>query len=342
MSDASLDSLSERGLSVLRLSAEEWSAIAKTRLEGRQFSLTFPHEMAHSGKLLSLVLIVVDGTQPALRLAVIRSVQAVSTLNSRVVFDFVQLISTAPFSFFLDQVTEGRLRAGAAKLASDEAPFKSVSPKLGVRLLELILSSPDTTATFQLILSQLNRPKRFNNARAMQQDALSLALKAFGVVDPAVSLSLPGGDTALGTVRLQEDAVITHDARWIPGWRQADSDLSGRALFKVGESNIEVFTANKLPLEELFGVDMIYFNQQRGAIVMVQYKMMESVNRQQPGPRRPWIDIFTAPIEGDIEVDYYQGEEREWTVPIDDQFNIEMARMTQFDTDLSPQGPYRL
>lgn len=59
-------------------------------------------------------------------------------------------------------------------------------------------------------------------ARALQENAVTLALKAFGQIDGATSVSLPGRETALGTVRLLEDAVIEHDARWIPGWHLAD------------------------------------------------------------------------------------------------------------------------
>ncbi len=47
----------------------------------------------------------------------------------------------------------------------------------------------------------------------------------FGGSDEASSVALPGDDTAIATVRVLEDAAIEHDARWVPGWRLADSDL---------------------------------------------------------------------------------------------------------------------
>lgn len=171
-------------------------------------------------------------------------------------------------------------------------------------------------------------PKRFDNARALQQNAVKLALKAFGVVDGAASLALRG-DTTLGTIRLQEDAVIEHDARWIAGWRLEASDLTGRAVFVRGDGQLELFTANKLPLEKLFGVDLIYLNQTRGAVVMVQYKMMETEERK---GRRFNTRLFTNS----------EAEEPEWTVPINRQFRTEIDRMISFDKDLSPEGSYRL
>jgi hypothetical protein len=115
----------------------------------------------------------------------------------------------------------------------------------------------------------------------------------------------------------------------MPGWALADSDLTGRATFTRREQRLDVFTANKRPLEELFGVDLIYLNKARGALVMVQYKMLEPEGR----PRRPVVgELF-----GDDEMD-----EQEWIVRINDQFTDELSRMRRLDRDLAPDGPYRL
>jgi hypothetical protein len=35
--------------------------------------------------------------------------------------------------------------------------------------------------------------------------------------------------------------------------------MTGKATFRNGNELLEVYTANKNPLEELFGVDLIYF-----------------------------------------------------------------------------------
>ena len=127
-----------------------------------------------------------------------------------------------------------------------------------------------------------------------------MALKAFGA-DEADTLALAGTPSALGAVRLQEDAVIEHDARWIRGWTLTNSDLTGTATFHRFGERLNVFTANKRPLERLLGVDLIYLNKSRGSLVMVQYKMM------QPGRiRRRNVN------------DPYDEESREWNVGIDE------------------------
>jgi hypothetical protein len=123
--------------------------------------------------------------------------------------------------------------------------------------------------------------------------------------------------------------VIQHDARWIPGWSLDSSDVTGRAVFTHGREELHVFTANKQPLERLFGVDLIYLNEMRRSIVMVQYKMMEPLERT-----KRQIDIGLGMIT--------QTDEAEWVVPIDGQFRDEMARMALFDQSAGPAGSYRM
>jgi len=204
-----------------------------------------------------------------------------------------------------------------------------VSPKLSEALIRLIAAAPENGPVLLRILAHLGQPRHYDDARALQQDAVALAIKAFGGSDEASSVTLPGNETAIATVRLLEDAAIEHDARWITGWRLADSDLTGRATFEKHGERLEVFTANKRPLEKLFGVDLIYLNQVRKALVMVQYKMLELEGRDRQRIETDWF--------ADDELD-----DREWIVPINDQFLHEVDRMRRFDRDLDPRGPYRL
>jgi hypothetical protein len=128
------------------------------------------------------------------------------------------------------------------------------------------------------VVESLSAPRYFKNTAALQEDALHTALRAFGLAsnDQATSLELVDGrETALARVNIMEDSVIEHDARHIPGYDLVQSDLTGRAVFERENERLEVFTANRRPLEQLFGVDLIYLNASRQNIVMLQYKMLE-------------------------------------------------------------------
>lgn len=328
MKPTDIKDLSRKALSLLRVSSDDWHAIADTRRQGVRFSLNFPHEEARAGQRGGLVLVAAPGPQPALRIGMVGSIGATATFDSRVVFDLVSPVVPGSLQPLLDRVTAPGLRSSRDRLATGGSRFERISPKLGEALIGVIAAEPANGPALARVLAQLRRPTQYDDARALQRDALALAIKAFGS-DEALSVALPGDDTAIATVRVLEDAAIEHDARWVPGWRLADSDLTGRATFQKRGERLEVFTANKRPLEELFGVDLIYLNQARGALVMVQYKMLE--------PEKRGRRLVTAD-----ESKHDEEDEQEWIVRIDAQFKDELARMRRFDRDLAPDGPYRL
>ena len=100
-----LKNLSQKPVSLLRISPDEWSAIAETRRQGARFSLHFPHDVARSGQRGGLVLIATVGPDPALRLGLIASIAATSTFDSRVVFDLVSLAAPGSLARLLQGVT---------------------------------------------------------------------------------------------------------------------------------------------------------------------------------------------------------------------------------------------
>jgi hypothetical protein len=311
-----LNALARRGVTLLRVQGERWRLIRETRLAGTRFSLTFPHDVAKEARSKSFVLIAVSGEETGLHVGFVTSVQATATFDSRVVFDECRAIQPSSISELLASIKEPELQNGVRNLIRSDTPLRAISSKLGARIIRGVADISANRNALDRIIARLDQPRRFNNARALQQDALNLALRAFGINEGASEVFLDG-DTALGRVRLQEDAVIAHDARWLPGWRFDQSDLTGRAIFLKDDAALEVFTANKLPLEELFGVDLIYLNVKRGSLVLVQYKMMNTQRRAAP-------------------------ETPEWLVAINQQFMDELNRMERFDRDLSDGRPYRL
>lgn len=315
-SETQLNALARKGVALLRLNSRQWQSISETRQGTTRFSLTFPHEVARETRSKSFVLIAVSGDEASSHVALVTSVQATATFDTRVAFDACQPIQPRSINQLLEGIQEPALRKGARDLARSDAPLEAISAKLGARIIRSVADIPENTPALDRIIARLDQPRRFDNARALQQDALNLALRAFGINEGASDVFLDG-DTALGRVRLQEDTVIAHDARWLPGWRFDQSDLTGRAIFRKRDAELEIFTANKLPLEQLFGVDLIYLNERRGSLVLVQYKMMEALARA-------------------------GSEDREWLVAIDGQFEDELDRMDRFDQDLSDGRPYRL
>jgi hypothetical protein len=333
MSDLDFRSLKHRGLSILRVTASGWQELQETRGRGARFTSVFPHHIARSGKARSPVLIVVEGGQvstplckdvePQLKFAWINSIQAIATRDSRVSFDHVSPAMPDTLAVLVGPDVPSQFKASAKCLLNSTAEFAGISPRFGGWLLDRLSEYSGNHRVLRRMAALVDRPSQFRDGVALQQDALELALKAFGApAAKASALALSPRTTTLATARTQENLVISHDARWIPGWTLDDSDVTGWAVFRQDDDRLEVFTANHEDLERLFGVDLIYLNQTRRSIVMVQYKMME------PLPRR----------EREVNTGFgtvTKFDEVEWVVPINPQFRDEMTRMVRFDRPAS-------
>lgn len=130
-------------------------------------------------------------------------------------------------------------------------------------------------------VQRLPGPARDN--LAMQKDSVGLALR-FASLDPrrVSQWAPPAADEKVGSfldglpqARLREDAMIVHDLDTVPGFEVVKNYPFAARVFHGGGVRLTVILANKLPLEEQFGTDLIYVNETYRAFVMVQYKAME-------------------------------------------------------------------
>ncbi len=79
----------------------------------------------------------------------------------------------------------------------------------------------------------------------------------------------------IAQVRLREDSMIINDLSNIPGFNLIKSTRYSSSVFENSKTRLTVLLANRLPLEELLGTDLIYFNEDFKCFIMVQYKTME-------------------------------------------------------------------
>jgi hypothetical protein len=129
-------------------------------------------------------------------------------------------------------------------------------------------------------LAQLSPEVRRNLAQ--QKESVGLALKLAGF-DPRELLAWrPPSDgvpasflDGLPGARVREDAMIAHDLDHVPGFDSLKRYPFAARVFEREGSRLTVILANKLPLEQQFGADLLYYNEAYRAFVMVQYKAME-------------------------------------------------------------------
>jgi hypothetical protein len=232
-------------------------------------------------------------------------------------------IDPQSFSEFVALVRDKRAANDLTRRISSENSVVSLPPELSSHLIRALAKRAKNSSALARV-SSLLKPHRPRPAmRRVQADAIQSALEIFGLARDAqpTSRELPHpGDTELSEYWLQEDSVIEHDAREFPGFPLANSRVTGRAEFRRGAEILEVITANRRPLERVFGVDLIYHNVARNSLVMVQYKMLN------PYPAQRTPGVFP-----------------DWIYRPDAKLKQEIARMNQFRATLPAMpGEYRL
>ena len=120
---------------------------------------------------------------------------------------------------------------------------------------------------------------------ALQKEALGIALEisglsrdellTWGTIDGSQQSFLDG----LPGAQVREDAMLLADFSTVPGFETIDEVTHyGSKLFASTEDQrirLTVIMANRLPLEQQTGADLIYFNEYYRSFVMVQYKAIE-------------------------------------------------------------------
>ena len=148
-------------------------------------------------------------------------------------------------------------------------------------------------------------PKERSNL-AFQKEALGLALKIGGFsrdelvawrpVDGSPRSFLDG----LPGARIREDVMLLSDFSTLPGFDAiGETTHYGAKVFENSDNpsmRMTVIMANRMPLEQQTGADLIYYNEAYRCFVMVQYKAMDRDNdeaefRWQDG------DQFTKELE---------------------------------------------
>ncbi len=152
----------------------------------------------------------------------------------------------------------------------------------------------------QIRVGRLQRlSSRAKDSLAQQKEALLTALSISGLSRDAVQEWSPPDGTpmsfldGLPTARLREDPMVVNDLMHMPGFDIVKTYPYNAAVFEseATSERLTVILANRLPLEEQTGTDLIYFNETYQSFVMVQYKAME----REDGPNGAPQAVFRLP-----------------------------------------------
>lgn len=283
----------KKPLILIRLDEASSDALHNSLQGFDHLTMVKPHPLFQPLKLPTLCLLEIyeeDITKCYLATALRK--KAVSTLDSRLTLKKLRELNINSLQDLKSLVVDNRMESLLSSRLPGEGEVQALSPKLSAHLIDALASSPDNQSAMDAAISQLPQLRRIGNTSWAQEDAIKSAMAAFGIRGSSspdrvvVKRGLSSGLALIGS-SLYEDNVVHSDASRLPGFQIISSDVTGKAVFRKGDEQLIIYTANKLPLEQMLGVDLIYVNETRGNIVMIQYKMLEQGN--QIGRKNDWI-----------------------------------------------------
>jgi hypothetical protein len=174
--------------------------------------------------------------------------------------------------------------------------LREMDPVLGEKLSRM-------SASRRELLAALGDREKEN--LALQKETLAAALEIAGVGTNEILEWTPATIErtsfldGLPGARVREDVMLHADLASVPGFAEIRDAPHIAARTFESENNpavrITVVMANRLPLEEQTGADLIYYNETYHSFVMVQYKALEKGTDEH---EFRWVDgdQFTAEI----------------------------------------------
>ena len=290
--DREMNARSHERLMILRPREDRREFMATAERNDGTVRIALPSDSFALTNTWRVSLFVFDGKVTALGLA--RSARWVSDFDRQVEIRHLQQVSTATP---LTQLAASMKRGLGRILLASESVIPDATAREAERQLDVLAPGSATIFT-SLRQAQLQPtlPRTPSSANVLEQrDSVSLALAIAGM-DPEALLGSIDYDASRPFLRSvtaaqpSEAARVRHDASrfcdWLPVnderydvWRFEDPTDSNR--------KVTVLYADKEPLELVTGTDLIYYREESGAFVLVQYKRMVKENSTQEPVYRP-------------------------------------------------------
>jgi hypothetical protein len=255
-------------------------ALDETREGKSRFTVVKAHGAFDGVKAPALCLAeMADGKSSKCFVGVVRSKVGVSTFDSRITLLRLQTLSLSSLKS-LPSMLSAQFSAVLKEKLSTGSFAVALSPKLSTAVIDSFASSPADRSAIEIAALNLSQLQQMPNTEWEQLQAVKTSMAAFGLNKSDIPQSVEVPDESDSTLILLkahalEDNVIAKDASVVPGFALIEKHVTGKATFLKEEERLVVYTANRGPLEQMLGVDLIFVNETVGNTVMVQYKMLE-------------------------------------------------------------------
>ena len=249
----------------------EDESLAENALEFGEFSTVYP-----IGELPGKAIALVRFGNPLLAVGLLERGRVVATQKRRV--NLAELTAIEP-ELELDELVETMSSRLQSHMHDGPLP-----PKTGEEALRALVElRPELEMVIAGLRNRLTdvilRGPSYDTI-AMEKDGLGLALNFLNfdrsrLREWRTSDSEPDGFlSGLPYATLREDQVLAHDMGHFGEWEIVRTSAVGAVHFQSHESELTVVNVNRTPVEEVLGVDLVYYHERYQALVLVQYKRM--------------------------------------------------------------------
>lgn len=165
-----------------------------------------------------------------------------------------------------------------------ESKGSQLSGDVWAQVRETVDSMQDEVSLERIERSMISRRPRSTSSAAepiieYEHDAVGLALEMSDMDRKPILTGWSGSDdapflTGLEEFKLLEDRMIDFDTTVFGDWARESSSPVGLATFRQDGRTLTVVNVNRTDVEHALGVDLVYYNHQFEAYVLVQYKRM--------------------------------------------------------------------
>jgi len=272
----------KKPLVLLCLDERVSEALYDSRAGFEKFTFAQPHATFDNIKLPTICMVEIKSQEgPQCYIAVIKSKSPITTFESRATVKKLRKISVSSFESLSNMIPAKKFKNEFTTKCPTTGAVALLTPQLSSHIIEILTTDPTNHGALETVSFSLPGLRQMRDSEWSQNNAIETAIAAFALRNDAILELVEVRKNAstmlnnIGEPRVLEDNVITCDAGYLPGFSLIEKDLTGRAVFTRKGERLEVYTANKGPLEKMLGVDLIYINDTLGNIIMIQYKMLE-------------------------------------------------------------------
>ena len=266
-----LNNVRQRPITLVRFDSNKSDGLQNSANAFNHFTFVLSHDCFSATRKNSICIFELNSSEKenhnCYYLGVVNQKSTVSTLDTRVSVKKLTRINLSSFEEIIKQFKNERLKTTFNErliLNCEAVTLTSATSEASIIALLNDVSNHVAlkTAMQNLKLSIISK----SHMELLQEDAENMALKIFG---------LDLNKKHMYEDRIYEDNVIQYDLHNLEGFTRVAGDYTGKVTYVKNQEKLTIYHANKLPLEEMLGVDLIYINETMNSIVMIQYKMLE-------------------------------------------------------------------